>query len=552
MSPELQITRIDGSQRTVPLAARSYVLGRSQQSELAFPDEPGLSRQHLLFEHEADGWFVTDLNSRNGTSLNGQRLTAKSALRSGDQLRAGQLTLRFQLPSAAPPPKPAPDRTVIFRAGTDTEASSAVRVNLEQVMQQARDKDPSNARQQWLSPLTALLRAGRELALRRPLPEMFAAILDLSMEAVGAERGVLLMLEDGDLAVQASRGDGFQISSTVRDTVLRERTSLLVLDTAQDLSLKHQQSIIFQAVRTLMAVPLQTDNDVIGLLYLDSRSHLRRWTADDLSLLTVMANVAAIRVERERLALLEQARQVLAKELEQAAEIQRRFLPAGAPDWCGWEIAGHNAPCRTVGGDYYDFLPCPEGRLGLILGDVAGKGMPAALMMMNLQARVQVLAESVSDPAAFMTSLNRIISSTCPHNRFITLFFALLDPSTGRLLYVNAGHNPPVVIRGNGTRETLDGGGPILGILKQARYECYSTVLNPGDLCCIFSDGVTEAAAPDGEEFGEERLADFLLQSRLASAPDLISSIQQSVDRWTQGAALADDSTLIVLKRSAV
>jgi len=549
MAPELQIIKSDGTQRQVRLEGQSYMLGRSQTAELAFPDDPGLSRQHLLLEMEAEGWFVTDLNSRNGTVLNGVRLVNRQRLKSGDELRAGQLLMRFNLPlSGVHAPS---DRTVIFRPGEIGTNQGAVRVNLEQVLEQAKPRAGAPNSTQWLTPLTALLRAGRELALRRPLPEMFAAILDLSLEATAAERGVLMTFdENGELVVQASRGEGFRISSTVRDTVIREKTSLMVLDTAQDATLRAQESIIFQAVRTLMAVPLQTDDAVIGLLYLDSRRMTRKWTADDLSLLTVMANVAAIRLERERLALADEARKMLAKELDQAAEIQRRFLPSDAPALSCWDIAGHNTPCRTVGGDYYDFLACPEERLGLILGDVAGKGMPAALMMMNLQARVQVLAETVKDPAAFMTSLNRIITSTCPQNRFITLFFGLLDTDSGRLLYVNGGHNPPIIVRADGRTEYLTGGGPILGILPHVQYQVCANTLEPGDLCCIFSDGVTEANNPEGEEFGEERLAAFLASHRHLSANGMTSAIQKLLNEFTQGAALADDTTLIVAKHT--
>lgn len=552
MAPELQITKLDGTQRQVRLDARSYLLGRSQQAELAFPDDPGLSRQHLLLELEAEGWYVTDLNSRNGTVLNGERIAAKRKLKTGDELRAGQLVLRFKSPYDVPT-SPVPEKTVIFRPGDIGNTEGAVRVNLEQVLEQARPRGSGTTEQssQWLTPLTALLRAGRELAVRRPLADMFAAILDLSLEATGAERGVLMTYDDaGELVVQASRGEGFRISSTVRDSVLREKTSLLVLDTAQDVALRAQQSIIFQAVRTLMAVPLQTDEAVIGLLYLDSRRMTRRWTAEDLSLLTIMANVAAICLERERLALADEVRKLLAKELDQAAEIQRRFLPRGAPALPSWEIAGHNTPCRTVGGDYYDFLQCPGDRLGLILGDVAGKGMPAALMMMNLQARVQVLAENVTDPAMFMTSLNRIITATCPENRFITLFLGLLDPLTGRLLYVNGGHNPPILVRSDGRTELLEGGGPILGILSHVQYQLCANALEPGDLCCIFSDGVTEANDPAGEEFGEERLASFLVSRRRESSASIITGLQQVLNDWTRGAPLADDTTLIVVKRT--
>ena len=157
-----------------------------------------------------------------------------------------------------------------------------------------------------------------------------------------------------------------RISSAVRDRVLESRTSVLVRDTALDEALRKRHSIVAQSVRTLMAVPLQTDDKVIGLIYVDSPEFFRQFTTDDLNLLTVLANVAGIRIERERLAEVEQAERLMAAELEQAAEIQRQLLPSAAPSVPGLDLAGYTAPCRTVGGDYYDFLTLPDGRIGLV------------------------------------------------------------------------------------------------------------------------------------------------------------------------------------------
>ena len=185
---------------------------------------------------------------------------------------------------------------------------------------------------------------------------------------------------------------------------------------------------------------------------MDSPFVLREFTKDDLSLLTVMANVAAIRIENARLAEIEQAERIMQRDLSQAAEIQGRMLPDKAPQVPGADLAGFNAPCRTVGGDYYDFFPYPDGRVGLALGDVSGKGMPASLMMMALHARVQVLAEDPGNLAAFMTRLNKATCAKCPSNRFITFFFCVLDTKTGELAFANAGHNPPIVVRAIGRR----------------------------------------------------------------------------------------------------
>jgi serine phosphatase RsbU (regulator of sigma subunit) len=308
-----------------------------------------------------------------------------------------------------------------------------------------------------------------------------------------------------------------------------------------------------QQIRSMLAVPLQTDDRVIGLIYLDSPHFVHEFTKDDLNLLTVMANVAAIRIEHTRLAEVEQAERLFAKELQQAAEIQQGLLPTKAPQLPGLDLAGYNASCRTVGGDYYDFFPYADGRVGMLVGDVAGKGMPAALLMSSLQARVQVLFEEPSDLAALVTRLNRIIVSNCPANRFISFFIAVLDSKTGELTYVNAGHNPPLLAHGDGTVEKLECTGLVLGIFATSKYEQKSCRLEPGDVMVLFSDGVTEACRPDvDEEFGEDRLAQTLVELRNGSAQSIIESINQRVQDFTAGSPPADDITLVVAKRLAV
>src|SRR5215831_11678793 len=247
------------------------------------------------------------------------------------------------------------------------------------------------------APLQALIRAGLELNENRPLAELFPVILDLAIQAVNAQRGVVLTLEGENLVPRAHKGDGFRISSAVRDKVVNQKTSILVRDAQLDDAFRSRLSIVEQKVHTMMAVPLQTKERIIGLIYVDSPFVMREFTKDDLNLLTVMANVAASRLENARLAEIEQAERILKRDLAQAADIQKRILPDKAPQIRGVDLAGFNMACRTVGGDYYGFFPYADGRVSLALGDVSGKGMPAALLVMQLQARLEALAEEPSD-----------------------------------------------------------------------------------------------------------------------------------------------------------
>ena len=540
---ELQILSPDGKSRTIHLEGERITLGRSSAAELCFPDDNGLSRQHLAFERDGESWLLHDLNSKNGTILNGARVLERMPLKSGDRVMAGHLILVYDS-TATRATKP----VVIFDPHEEEEvhtSSSTVMTNLEDVIKPDRTESSGIAAAQ----VSALIRAGNELSLHRPLPELFPFILDLAIQSAKADRGVLMLLEDGELVVRANKGEGFRISSAVRDRVLNSGASVLVRDTSIDDAFRERRSIVEQNIRTLMAVPLQTQDQIIGIIYVDSPSLTREFTKDDLSVLTVMANVAAIRIEQTRFAELEQARQLLARDLEQAAEIQKLFLPGVAPKVRGLDLAGHNAACRTVGGDYYDFFPYEGGRVAMVLGDVSGKGMPASLLMMGLQARVEVLIEEPKNLAEVMTKLNRITSANCPSNRFISLFFCILDGDTGELTFCNAGHNPPLIIRGNGEWEQLSGGGPVIGILPSIEYREFKVQLETGDTLVIYSDGVTEAADPQNEEFEVERLAEAVSKSRHLPAAAIVANVNKAVADFTSGAPQSDDITLVIAKR---
>ncbi len=546
-SHELVVRTPDGKSRTVPLAADRLSLGRASTNDLCYPDDVGLSRQHLAFERDGQEWIVRDLGSKNGTTVNGLRLAGPQTLKPGDRVSAGHLALEF----CAVGTTPTPSNTVVFiDSQVVATATTTVATSLEGIMGPEQEDLGKTRVFQGSLQTRALLRAGRELAGHRPLGELFEVIMDLSLEAVGAGRGVLMTLENENLTVKAARGQGFQISSAVRDRVITDRASVLVLDAQTDQAFRERASIVAQNVRSMLAVPLQAKDRVIGLIYVDSPNLIRPFSREDLNLLTVMANVAAIRIEHARLAEVEEAERMLAKELNQAATIQKGLLPSSAPVTDGFDIAGQTSACRTVGGDYYDYVPFPDGRLAMLVGDVAGKGMPAALMMSSLQARVQVLFEDGDDLAAKVTKLNKVVATNCPDNRFITFFICVINPATGEVTYCNAGHNPPLVVRKNGEVEKLGTGGIILGIMPRYPYTDATVTLDPGDVLVLFSDGVTEASKVDiDEEFGEDRLAEVVRANSELPAEAIVSAVNEAVTTFTHGAPPADDITVVIARR---
>ncbi len=547
-SLSLIITLQDGTRRIYPLTSNRVTLGRAADNDLAYPEDSVLSRRHLLVEREEGEWYASDLGSKNGTLYNGERLTARTRLVSGDRLNAGRVTLQYHDPAHTM------EQTVVFVRDDfeSTIAGHSVVTTLDRLVGgggSSIEQALSTGMITGASRIQALMEAGRELAGHRPLAELFEVILDLAMKSVGGRRGMLATSDNGRLTMRALRGEGLRVSETVRDRVLNQRASLLVDDARADEMLRASSTLFAQEVKSLIAVPLQTKDDVIGLIYIDSNDLRRTFTAEDLNMLTVMANVAAIHIEHARLIEVEQTERVLSKEIEQAAEIQRNLLPREAPKIGALDVAGVSIPCRSVGGDYFDFLRLTGNRLGVIVGDVAGKGMSAALLMSSLQARVQVLSEETEDLALFLTRLNRSVSSTCPENRFITFFIAVVDSVTGEFTYANAGHNPPYILRADGRLESLKGGGPVMGVLKSMQYDSFRGLLGHGDLLVLYSDGATEAVASDGEEFGEERFEETLRQAVGLSADEVLALMQQRLEQFMGVAPSHDDLTLVAVRR---
>ena len=544
MPHELLVEPEGAPPRTIRLESGRITVGRSSENEISYPDDPVMSRRHLVIERVDDDWWIEDLKSKNGSQLNGDRLTGRCRLREGDRITVGRLTLVFDNTHQMG------DQTVVFVEEEDidsgnTTASTSVTVRPEDV--EAALAKPETA---GVVRIQALVEAGRQLSEHRPLAELFPMILDLATKSVGARRGVLATLEHGELVVRATRGDDFRISRAVRDQVLNEKKSLLVLDTSQDEMLRASMTIVQQRVRSLMAVPLRTADKVTGLIYVDMPDLIRPFTTDDLTLLTVLANTAAIRIEHGRLVEVEHVERLMAKDLEQAVEIQRRLLPREPPHVPSLDIAGSSVPCRSVGGDYFDYMPMADGRLAVMVGDVAGKGMSAALLMSSLQARVQILAEEDDPLGKLVTRLNKSVASACPDNRFITFFMAAIEPATGEFSYVNAGHNPPFLVRAAGTVERLTEGGPILGVLRNIVYDEGRGKLNLGDVLAIYSDGVTEATNRADDEFGDDSLQREILAHRHESADMIAAAIDKAVHAFVGDAPPADDLTLLVVRRN--
>jgi sigma-B regulation protein RsbU (phosphoserine phosphatase) len=401
-----------------------------------------------------------------------------------------------------------------------------------------------------------VLEADRELTAHRPLEEIFDAVIDLARRAVGCDRAALMLL-DGDRLVQravlapaAEAARPIAISSTIVDRVLFLREALLIRDAQEEAPYRGRRSLVDAQVRSVMCAPLRDENRVIGLLYVDSRRDAGLYTEDDLRVLAHLASVAAVRIENTRLFWEAVRIRTLEEDLRQAADIQDGLLPADFPAIAGYEVQGRSVPCRSVGGDCFDFLALPDGRQVIQLGDVAGKGLPAALLMCCFHATLRAVASAHRDPAGTIRELNRLLHPRFPPNRFVTCFYGVLDPTTHRLTYINAGQDTPFVIPARGEPRALPGSGLPLGLVEDAEYQSGDVDLGPGDILLCYSDGATEGVNPHGEMFGTGRLVTTAAMARERPAREIVAALTRAIEAHHAGGAHEDDITLLVVKRS--
>jgi len=288
---------------------------------------------------------------------------------------------------------------------------------------------------------------------------------------------------------------------------------------------------------TTLIVPVRLNRSILAFFCLGAKLSGDEYDAEDREFLTSLGEQTAAAIDRMRFRTLE-------RDVQKAWEIQRDLLPATLPQVTGFQIAGACQPARVVSGDYYDAFELDEQNLVLCVGDVVGKGMPAALLMSNLQATVKALSSVTSAPGRLCEQVNRAIYRNVSPGEFITFFYALLDTTSGQLRYSNAGHNPPIVIRGDGGLLRLDQGGPVLGIFPDASYDDQAVTFGPGDRLLLFTDGVTEARSASGEEFGDDRLIALVRES--ADAQNLLRTVMDTIRVFTDG-VFHDDVTVLAV-----
>lgn len=521
----------------------AITIGRSGESDLQIADE-SLSRRHALLTVRDDGVTIEDLGSRNGTFVNEMPVDGPVAVRAGDRVQVG--ASEIEITRTSPVHLTDGDSTAVDDA---TAIFDVTRLDTRGHQANVFDDVAEENRA-----LALVSRAGTLLIRHEPLPRILGEVLDLAIEHFEADRAAVALLAPGasEPEVAQARGpDGpvdLRLSRTVAQTVLTQRKAVAVTDVEADPRLSSADSVRLQGVNSLMCTPLWDGSSVRGLLYVDRRIGRGDYAEADLKVLSMLANVLAVKIENARLLEDQITRRRLEEELAVAARIQRRLMPAEAPELGGLAIHGICRACTEVGGDFFDYLSLPGGGLGVMVADVCGKGVGSALLGASLQAALRGALEAEVEADERLAWLNGYLHRHSPADRYVTAAWLEISPDGRTVRHAVAGHPPPLLIGTDGQVASLEEGGLPLGLFADATFEAGSRTLRSGERLVLYTDGVTEAA-PEGRRepaFGTHRLVEAVA----SGDPDPVaacSRVFEALDAFTDGAPLRDDATVVVI-----
>ena len=539
-----------------------WVMGRSPECDLVL-DVAAVSRRHIILTKEKGKYFVQDLGSRNGTYINNVRVEDRGELKNGDQMLICDILFVFE------------DGTSPRTLGGELPQGSSLLPTLEQEPEYDGDAtseimatlDVSKGSQSvWNvsarpeTQLEALVEISNNLGSTLEIKEILPKILDSLFKIfVQADRGFVVMRPQPNAplvavaskARKASDEENMRFSRTIVKQAMEGKRAILSADASSDERFGMAESIADFQIRSLICAPMIGSNgESLGVVQIDTSNQRSRFTDQDLQLLAGIANQAAISLDNARLHQEAMHQMALQRDMEAAKQMQRALLPNQFPEVAGYHFFAYYESAFQVGGDYYDYVSLPDNRFALVLGDVAGKGVPAAILMAKLSSDVRLWLAIEPDPAKALGKINSIFSGYGWDDRFVTMIVAVVDPATNRLTLVNAGHMPPILRNAKG--EVLEIGGeeagvPV-GVIDDFEFEAYERVLEPGDFVTIYTDGFSEAMNSKRELYGVERMIELISDKRITTA-DLGNRLLDDVRGFAGDYPQSDDMCLVCLGR---
>jgi serine phosphatase RsbU (regulator of sigma subunit) len=534
----LTIKGPDGQEKRVDFDAGKVTVGSDPRCDVAITD-PGVSAEQCVIVERDDRVELFDIGESGGVLLNGTRVQ-HADVGPADEIWVGGTVMHVVAKEGA--------------AVSFTEADSTVREEMPAPAAPARRAPMAAGQDQRF----ALLNQVQRLISSIGNENIFESILDTIFDTVAVRRGFIALCDTkGELAVRAHRSrekgsmasEKIEVSRTLVGKVLETGKAVLTSDAEADPDFSAARSIHRLRIKAAICVPLIAEGKVIGLVYGDNREKPGALTRDHLSILSALASVAAVSVEKFRLRGQYEAKLKIEQALAIARSIQLNFLPTEPPPLEGLDVWGKSDSCDETGGDYYDYFPMRDRGLRVVIADVTGHGVGPALLMATVRAALRALHAEPS-PGKLMARLNDFIRDDVNDGRFITAFLADIDPREGTLTHVGAGHTPPIWCRArDGSTHIVASHGPPLGILRGLEFKQGTTLpIARGDALLFTTDGIIEAANEAEEQFGMARLRAVVAEHASGTAEELGEAVCAAVDVFVQGRPLRDDATLVAVK----
>lgn len=537
---------------------KQATIGRMQGCEITISD-PAASRRHVEITDHDGVFYWKDLGSTNGTMLNGVKML-EGMLKHGDTIEIGEAVIRFESEGIEDSVSSTEEKNAPLFAGTMLRSVSDVTAEPEQ-----RDKTDEL--------LSAVYTVMNEIATNFDPCDLVDRILETTMKAINAQRGAVFFAAENDEKLGPCKqcnhvhrikdgkllhieADEIKISRTIARRVLKNGESVLYEDAASGISAAVSESIMALKLQSIICVPLSGKSGNLGVLYIDSDRPSQQYAHEDMLLATAVGNSAGLAIENAMMHREILDKQRIEQDIMNAWTIQEGFLvkewPENNPNF---EVYGQTFPAKTVGGDFYDFVTTAEGKVGILIGDVSGKGVPAALTMAQLIAEFRVHAQNICSPADILKTLNEAFVQRSQRGTFCTMCYLCLDIKTGKVCCANAGHNPVVVISKENTDLRGEASGPPLGILPNSKWENTNFDIMPGDTVLLYTDGISEARRSNGvvnsespNEYGLDTLQRFVLKLTDQSPKSMLGAINANVRAFCAPDLPHDDCTMIALK----
>ena len=541
---------------TVPLDGDRIVLGRQETCSIVL-NVPAVSREHAVIRRVQGKFYIEDLKSRNGTCVNTQEVSSAVQLKDNDRIKICDNLITFQEAARKPALPEEMRKGGATIAEEEDDTSSTVEASMSGSSKQILETQP-NEKLTFLLNLTTELT--QTLSMDELLPQIVPSLFQVFRQA---DRGFIIVSEEGKLIPKVTRTRRGNDDTTARFSrkivfrCLETGEAVLSEDASADKRFDLSQSIADCRIRSVMCAPMmsRTTGKALGVIQLDTQDRFKKFTQEDLRLLIAVAGQAAVALENARMAQTLVARAGLERDLQTARQVQMSFLPKKPPQVPGYEFYSFYESAQEVGGDYYDFLPLPGGKQVVMVGDVAGKGVPAALLMAKVSADARFAFLTEPGPAEAVYKLNEFMQEAGMLDRFVTLGVCQLDAATHQMTMVNAGHLPPIIFRG-GTGQLEEGmardrAGFPLGVAEGIPYEADTVTINPGDAVFLFTDGVTDAKNKQEQEFKMDGVRTILSAAAGAMTPRAAGErLVAAVKKHFVGCKQHDDLTIVAFGRT--